>query len=346
MDLHNLKKRLQAHFSDGLITIVGSGLSCAETLPGMNALASHLQANVGKELAEDDLNTWNELIPLISKKGLEAALLEKAPTSNIEVAISTATAELISANEKRVISEVFNNGRKLRFTRLVKHLIKPSSGLVVVTTNYDRLVEVAVEEAGIGADTMFFGRFSGVLSERESKLSFCRDVKIRGRNVNYVYKQRALICKPHGSLDWYIRDGRPVCYGGDLSGVPRLIITPGQNKFRNGYESPFDHHRSKANSAIDKASRFLILGYGFNDDHLETHLTPAIKSGIPTLMITYELLPRAASLAFELSNVIAVDYYCHAGVSGTRVVINKSELLFPGINIWDINSFVQEVLEP
>lgn len=51
---------------------------------------------------------------------------------------------------------------------------------------------------------------------------------------------------------------------------------------RQGYESPFDHHRSRANQEIDRAGRFLVLGYGFNDDHLETHLSPSIKGGKPT----------------------------------------------------------------
>jgi len=47
VDLHDLKLVLQRHFSDGLVTIVGSGLSCAEGLPGMAELATHLQSTLG-----------------------------------------------------------------------------------------------------------------------------------------------------------------------------------------------------------------------------------------------------------------------------------------------------------
>lgn len=50
MELHNVKVRLQEHLSDGLVTIVGSGLSCAEGLPGMGELADHLLAEVGAGL--------------------------------------------------------------------------------------------------------------------------------------------------------------------------------------------------------------------------------------------------------------------------------------------------------
>ena len=46
MELDALKKRLQEHLTDGLVTIVGSGLSIAEGIPGMGELASHLLATL------------------------------------------------------------------------------------------------------------------------------------------------------------------------------------------------------------------------------------------------------------------------------------------------------------
>lgn len=143
-----------------------------------------------------------------------------------------------------------------------------------------------------------------------------------------------------------MRNGRPVSYAGDLPDAVSLIITPGQNKFRNGYESPFDHHRSRANNAIDEASRYLVIGYGFNDDHLETHLTPGIKGGKPTLMLTWSLSTTARQLALKHANVIAMEYSALAGVEGTAVIAEQKEFFFPGTGMWDVNSFVTEVLEP
>jgi hypothetical protein len=348
MDLHTLKTRLQAHLSDGLVTIVGSGLSCAEGLPGMGELADHLLEKIGNTLTGADANAWKAAAELIRTKGLEAALLAAPPTPLLEASISTETGQLISERERAVVSELFAGTRTLRLTRLLTHLIKPAAGMVIVTTNYDRLVEIAVEEAGIGADTMFVGRFAGQLNERESRMSFCREATIKPRTkiVSLQYRSRALICKPHGSLDWYVRAGRPVFYAGDLPGATRLIITPGQNKFRNGYESPFDHHRTRANDAIDRAGRYLILGYGFNDDHLETHLTPGIKSGKPTLMLTRSLSHTARHLALSHSNVIALEYSAVDGVEGTAVIVEKKEFFFPNTGMWDVGLFVTEVLEP
>lgn len=345
MNIHDLKLLLQQHLTDGLVTIVGSGLSCAEGLPSMGELATHLDATVTVGLAAADTDRWHAISPLLPAKGLEAALLEAPPTPGLEAAIVARTAELIAMRERQIVAEVFARTRTLRFTQLIKQLLKPQTGLPIVTTNYDRLIEVAVEEAGLGVDTLFVGHFAGELNEQESRLSFCREVTLKAGRAQYRYRPRANVFKPHGSLDWYHRDGKPVRYSGDLD-LPRLIITPGLNKFRNGYESPFDRHRERANSAIDRASRFLVIGYGFNDDHLETHLTPRIRGGVPTLLLTYGLSDNAAKLVNECGNVIAIQRAEQGGISGSGVFAARAETFFPGLDLWDLGSFVAEVLEP
>lgn len=345
LSFHDIALHLQNHFSDGLVTIVGSGLSCAEGLPGMGALSTHLEQVVGPNLNENDADLWKNILPDIQSIGLEAALLAKAPTEALEIAISNATAELIAAHEKKVIEEVFSGTRILRFSKLLKQMLKHSNGIPVVTTNYDRLIEIAVEEAGLGVDTMFVGQFAGIFHEKESRYSFCRDVSLRKKQVYKVYKDRVNLYKPHGSLDWYHRAGKPIRYSGDLS-IPRLIITPGLNKFRNGYESPFDRHRERANQAIDEASRFLIVGYGFNDQHLETHLTPMIKSGKPTLLLTHTLSDNAKLLAQSYSNVVSLENHIEKGVSGTAVIVERESTFLPEMSIWDVGEFVGKVLQP
>ncbi|RWC23421.1 MAG: SIR2 family protein [Mesorhizobium sp.] len=345
MDLHNLKSLLQRHFSDGLVTIVGSGLSCAEGLPGMTEIAQHLQAVMLDDLTPSDAEQWAVLSPLIADKGLEAALLEVGPTPSVETAIVARTGQFIANREREIVDEVFARTRTLRFTRLLAHFLKPESGAPIITTNYDRLIEIAAEEAGLGVDTMFVGQFAGILNEYESRLSFCREVTLRGKQVQWRYRQRVNVFKPHGSLDWYHRDGRPVRYAGDLT-LPRLIITPGLNKFRNGYESPFDRHRERANSAIDRASRFLVIGYGFNDDHLETHLTPRIRSGVPTLLLTRGLSPNAMKLVEACPNVVAIQHAVVGGSQGSSVFVDRAEIQVPDLALWELNSFISEVLEP
>jgi hypothetical protein len=345
LDIHDLKLLLQSNLSDGLVTVVGSGLSCAEGLPSMPELADHLTRVVGSDLTPVDAASWSILSPLIVKAGLESALLTVAPTPSLEAVIVAHTVDFIRRAEQRVVLDVFQKTRSLSFTRLLAHMLKPASGVVVITTNYDRLIEMSVEEAGLGVDTMFVGQFAGTLDEKQSRLSFCCDVTYRGRKPQLQYRPRVKVFKPHGSLDWYYRDGLPVRYSGDLD-LPRLIITPGINKFRNGYASPFDRHRDRANIAIDQASRFLIIGYGFNDDHLETHLEPCIRRGIPTLLLTHTLSPTALQLVQACPNITAIQSAKAGGIDGSSVFVGGVEQFVPNLALWELNSFVSEVLEP
>jgi len=346
MTLDEIKRHLQEHLSDGLILIIGSGLSCAEGLPGMGELTKHLSANLSQHLSASDQKLWEEIESLLGE-GLEAALLKKATTETLEAAIVSMTGALIAEREQQVIADVFAGKRKLRLTSLIDHVLKPSSSLPIITTNYDRLVEIAVEEAGLGVDTMFIGRFFGSFNEKESRMSFCRGAVSKRAKTFLEYRKRAIVCKPHGSLDWYMRNGTPISYAGELNNnIPRLIIAPGGNKFRTGYESPFDLHRGKANNLIDQASRFLIIGYGFNDDHLETHLKPAIESGKPTHMLAHKLTPNARALSMEFPNITALEYGDENGVEGTRFTFDKKQQFIPGLGIWDVNQFITEVFEP
>lgn len=343
MELSALKKQLQGHLGDGLVLVIGSGLSCAEGVPGMGALGHHLVTHIPASLSPDDTKLWEAIHPLIETDGLEAALLKHAPSPSLEAAIVQSTGEFIAAAEAGIISEVFNNVRTLRLTKLIPHLLKPDTGIPIITTNYDRLAELACEEAGLGVDTMFCGHFAARLDPQDSYWSFCRSVKLVGKNVRYKFAPKANVFKPHGSLDWYHREGNPVRYAGVLP-LPRLIITPGLNKFRSGYESPFDKHREKANDAIDKARRFLIIGYGFNDDHLETHLTPRIKSGVKTVILTFALSPKAREIALASRNVIAAEFCEESGAAGTRFIVDGAELFYPGVGYWDLDGFVNGVL--
>jgi hypothetical protein len=345
LKVHELKKLLQQHFSDGLAIVVGSGLSCAEGLPSMSALAAHLQAEVPSKISGADKKLWAEIASAIADNGLEPALLQHPPTPTLESIIVELTASFILAEERAVLAEVFTGKRVLRFTRLLKHLPKSNNGIPVITTNYDRLLEAATEEAGLGVDTMFVGQFAGRLDERESLFSFCRDITMVNRRVRYIFQNRVNICKPHGSLDWYFREGSPVRYNGDVP-APRMIITPGLNKFRSGYASPFDVHRERANRAIDSASRFLVIGYGFNDDHLETHLGPRIREGKPTLLLVHSLSENAAKLVNECSSVVALEHTSVAGRDSTRVFVAGKTVEVPDVAWWDLDKFISEVLEP
>ena len=66
LDYETFVTELQSHLGDGLVTVVGSGLSCAEGLPGMAELADHLQATISGSLTPDDAAQWANLAAIIA----------------------------------------------------------------------------------------------------------------------------------------------------------------------------------------------------------------------------------------------------------------------------------------
>lgn len=342
MTNEKIKKSLQEHFGDGLVLIVGSGLSCSEGLPGMPAIAEHLNSVLPNRLSSKCFDEWQEVQPLIETNGLEAALMEKEPTAELEIELTAAAIELIEPMELQVISDVILGKRTLRFTRLLSHLLKPDNGVAVVTTNYDRLLEVASEVTNLPVDTMFDGRHTAWLDAKQARGSLMRAVGLYRNKIRKRLRPHLRIFKPHGSIDWYDGSSGPINFSGRLS-VPRLIITPGRKKFRRGYDTPFDLHRELANKAIDEASKFLILGYGFNDDHLETHLSQKISSGVKTLIITKALSKRAQELVSKHSSIIAIE---ESESGGSQIYIEGGQCCADKLALWDLHTFIQEVLEP
>ena len=119
-----------------------------------------------------------------------------------------------------------------------------------------------------------------------------------------------------------------------------LIITPGINKYKEGYNVPFDTHRARANTAIDGAQRFIIIGYGFGDDHLETHLVRQLKGGKPALILTHSLSRRTQELINTCKNITAI---CSKNANDSAVVTQSEEYTFPNINLLDLNEMLKEV---
>lgn len=164
------------------------------------------------------------------------------------------------------------------------------------------------------------------------------------KDIKRSYRKHIRVLKPHGSLDWFNYDGLPIRCGVALD-LPRLMITPGKTKYVRGYEQPFDAHRNAANDAIDKAARFLILGFGFNDQQLETHLRPQIKSGRPCVIMTKALSANAAAVVQSSNAVLALSERAVSGSLGTVVTSSAGEAFFPGRSLWDLESFLSEVVK-
>jgi hypothetical protein len=264
-------------------------------------------------------------------------------SEELESQIIRCTADLISSAEVQIIEEIIGKGRKLRLSQLLRVIPKMNTGIPIITTNYDRLIEIAAETSGLGVDSLFSGSYLANLNPDMSRMNFCKSSAWKGKTVRFAYKDRIILLKPHGSLDWFQRGSDPIRCSYSL-GLPRLMITPGLNKYKNGYNRPFDVHREKANQLIDKASKLLIVGYGFNDDHLETHLKSKIISGTPTLILSRTLTPNCKKVISDSPFAFAIERKSGPSDNESHVHSQKGVETFDK-NLWDLGSFIREAFE-
>lgn len=344
LDLSSVKKLLQDHLQEGLLLVVGTGLSIAEGIPGMWPLGEHLKKVIPSRIASAPDTAWADVVAALDAgDNLEAAMGKTNLHATTVDAIVEATARFILEKELQVFERVMSGKRILPFTVFVKHLFKGGKKLHLITPNYDRLIELATEAAGIGVDTRFVGNLFGHSDPKKSADAH-RESYISGKNSLFRSLPSLCVYKPHGSLDWFDVDGKVVRCPVNTGKTP-IIITPGASKYRESFRWAFDDQRTSGNRVVSNATRLMFIGYGFNDDHLEQHICPSLKLNKPTVILTKQLSENAKKVISN-SNSAQVIALCAVSDtdSRTRVTSSSGEELIVDEQLWHLEGFNKGVL--
>lgn len=337
---------VQGLFQRGVVIIVGSGASCAYGLPSMGELADHLSVAVPERIPDHDvaaLQEWGRIeADLAAGRGLESALGEQSLPESLADAVTHAIADRVRNSEGAAIAKILKAEHASSFGRLFEHILRVAPYADVITTNYDRLIEVHAARAGVRVDSMYYGHTIGRMDaalSRDELYEAHVPAGRRSRGVTVRTRPHIRLAKPHGSLDWFAHDGQ--YFRSDLA-IPgsRQIIAPGGNKYRLGYEVPFDQQRNRANQAIDGAASLFTVGYGFNDEHLQTHLRSRFAQ-VPAVVVSRNLTPNAIGYLGSNPSAIGIEATGH-GV-GCRIVQGGDHLELD-IPLWDLEHLAKEVL--
>lgn len=343
IDMDNLKKNIQNFFDQGTVTIVGSGLSCAEGISGMKALSEKLMEDVPNKLSNEDMECWRNIEENLNNgTDLESTLQQNKATNNIEKAIIESVYELISREDISIFKEIIEKSRTLRFSEYLSCFNVDLYNLVVITTNYDLLIEYACEIKGLVYSDSYYGKIISKYSPENAEKEMIKGIK-RGKKPMNHYKPYIKIYKPHGSINWKLINGKLNKINHVNCGTP-CIITPGSNKYEKGYEEPFDYHIRKMGQEIDNAKRLIFIGYGFNDKHLETHLNKSENISKPKLIVTRTLYGNVKKIVDNSPNTIAIEEMKINDKScGTRIYFEKQIYEIKDKKIWDIAELIKEV---
>ncbi len=159
--------------------------------------------------------------------------------------------------------------------------------LNIFTTNYDRFIEYALDDAGIFWLDRFFGKLKPIFRNIRLELDYHYNPPgIRGepRYVEGVVR----FTKLHGSIDWaqekheIIRMPWPFGYASSVNplngnALDKIIIYPNAAKDIETTFYPYaELFRDFASSICRPNSVIVTYGYGFGDDHINRVLSDAL----------------------------------------------------------------------
>lgn len=344
LDISAVKRLLQDHLQEGLLMVVGTGLSMAEGIPGMWPLAEYLKQEVPSRLFSAPDPAWAEIVAALDAGDhLEGAMAKVALRSTTVDVIVDLTANLIREREAVVIQNVVTGALTLPFTAFARHLFKGAKKYHLITPNYDRLIELATEAAGVGVDTRFVG---GMIGRSEPKLSAdaWRESYMNGRTAAFRSLPHLCVYKPHGSLDWFDIGGKVIRCPVAVGKTP-IIITPGASKYRESFRWAFDDQRTAGNRAVGNATRLMFIGYGFNDDHLEQHICPGLKLHRPSVILAKVLSDNARKVVANSKDVSVITLSAVSDADPrTRIATSSGDELIVDEQLWHLDGFNKGVI--
>ncbi len=274
-----------------LIVLAGSGTSLGETGgPSMADLWDHAMNSNGEAGKEDIKKTE------LAEKVITTVIYDEAKDGrNIELLLSRCEAylEFNQSEEvqgfinhcKQVILEKCTNflsNEKLDSHRTFLHRLSRrrvrDPRLKIFTTNYDLCFEkaaalqglIAIDGFSFGQPRRFDPRFFGYDIVRRSQLN--------DEDDNYLEGVFHLL-KIHGSVNWVQNEAGSIEERDNPDPNEACLIYPATAKYKQSYRQPHLEIVSQYLSNLRAPNTCLIVvGFGFNDDHLSEPILSAIES--------------------------------------------------------------------
>ena len=317
--------------------MLGTGATIPHGLPSMPALADELLTAI-----LDSPQGWDDFaLRLDETKDLEQALHDvPLPQETVEILVR-ATWEIVAAQDFRFYEHLLSGDvAAFPLSNLFAYLLRTAdSHLRVVTTNYDRVAEYAANAVGAyvstGVTAGWLQRFVATSVDRE-------------RAPSLGFEGLVTLLKVHGSLDWFRDATEDVVAVPAAHAIPArmspLIVTPGVSKYREVHKDPFRTVMSAADTVLRKATCFLCIGYGFNDEHVQPALVNRVmKDDVPLVVVTKEL--TAQTKAAFLNRPPKRFLFLEESTGGTKVFTpsNPDGVVLEGVHTWQLQQFVNMI---
>ena len=317
MTKDSLYKLIQEFLKEPPVVIWGSGATIDYKMPSMSNLLNMLKKQF--DFFDDKCTNLEEEL---GKDNYNQHMLK----------IRKAIWHHIAREDEKIPKDILSNPNKYKgIRRLIEKFTEPHPYIFnIITTNYDRVLENVMASNAIPFTDGFAGRLLSLYDEN----LFSNNKK--GPFVNLV--------KVHGSLNWFEID-REIRYYNSRPSVkcePK-IIPPGKNKYRQAFSEPYRSLIQKSDEIIKESKSLLVVGFGFNDEHLTPRITTQINKGVPIVILTKKITPSTRGQLKIASRYLALEE-CAKGktkiyfkkASGDQETVEKIDGSF-----WKLDEFME-----
>lgn len=197
----------------------------------------------------------------------------------------TTVATYIKNIESKILSECsFDLPEDAPHEFFLRKLLKARKNIdpriKVFTLNYDRAFETAADKMGAVLLDGFTFSQKQIFNPSNFDLDVVYREKSRVHSEHSFYSKVIHLYKIHGSVTWSKAEGgliqkekEPV-----TDADKALLIYPNSSKYEKSYEMPFFEMVGRLQSSLRKENTtLLVIGYGFNDEHINRVLMEAVK---------------------------------------------------------------------
>lgn len=335
--IDTVSKQAQDYYKNTPVIILGSGASAAFNMSGMWKLAQHLIAKVEtNDLSTLEKSSWESFCQLLNDNiDLETALHQVNLSPELTKRVVSNTWGLLAPEDVKVFNSSLNEPGLFPLGRLLKHMFRSTAKeLNIITPNYDRLAEYACEQESIHHYNGFSHGYRGH--------SVKKDYLKCSRQVN--------IWKVHGSLGWFTNSNGVITSLGLMDSIPNeltpLIVTPGIEKYRSTHKEPYKTIIHESDDVMDKALSYLCVGFGFNDEHIQTKLVNRCANDDAAVIIITHKLTEAAREFISGRNAgryLAIECSTDEKKSKIYSSLIKEPIEVDG-DYWSLNGFLSLIM--
>ena len=196
--------------------------------------------------------------------------------------------------------------------------------LKLFTTNYDLCFEYAACDLGV----VVIDGFSFTPPRHFDPRFFGYDIIRRSRanedQSNYL-EGVFLLYKLHGSVNWARSDNGTIHEKASPSPEEACIIYPARGKYQQSFLQPHLETLSQYLATLREPNTcIIVVGYGFNDDHLSEPLLAAVQSNPHLRLIIVNPDCAVQEAKEDNQNRYWRDFFVHAANGGDIWFINGS----------------------